>query len=333
MTLDLRGPGRRAVGPGALHRRHLLHRAPRAACAAASTRSSATTTSAWPRSRSSPTSAASTATRCSRTDVGELPDQTAIGAVRAGRSRPRAVGRLLLAGARPRRNWIATAASPAIGSRRNSPPRAPWRARGAATAAAHHRALSLRAPRAFAARARLLARPAGRGWLATHRSVGPPGQRGALPRTIRTGSASRSTVTARARSGTTTGTRSGWRRSRSTSSRSRRSCPATRAASGRCPAGLDRARPPERRRPRRLRALLGGRARLRRDYPGLSRSALRLSGRIPPPHRPEHLERAGRATATCRGRGAVESSRCSPRALSKLSWSTPRTTGWRVSPE
>ena len=40
VTLDLRGPGRRALGPGALHRRHLLHprRGPRAR--AASTRSS-----------------------------------------------------------------------------------------------------------------------------------------------------------------------------------------------------------------------------------------------------------------------------------------------------
>ena len=31
MTLDLRGAGRRALGPGALHRRDLLHAAPSAA--------------------------------------------------------------------------------------------------------------------------------------------------------------------------------------------------------------------------------------------------------------------------------------------------------------
>ena len=42
---DLRGPGRRALGPGALHRRHLLQAGRVAASRAASTRSSRTTTS------------------------------------------------------------------------------------------------------------------------------------------------------------------------------------------------------------------------------------------------------------------------------------------------
>ena len=42
---DLRGPGRRALGPGALHRRHLLHARARRGSSAASTRSRPTTTS------------------------------------------------------------------------------------------------------------------------------------------------------------------------------------------------------------------------------------------------------------------------------------------------
>ena len=66
--LDLRGPGRRALRPGALHRRDVLHPRRRPRQRRASSRSSRTTTSGCRRSRSSPTSAASTATRCSRTE-------------------------------------------------------------------------------------------------------------------------------------------------------------------------------------------------------------------------------------------------------------------------
>ena len=65
--LDLRGPGRRALGPGALHRGDLLHPRRRPRPRPLRPDSSTTTTSGCRRSPSSPTSAASTATRCSRT--------------------------------------------------------------------------------------------------------------------------------------------------------------------------------------------------------------------------------------------------------------------------
>ena len=68
--LDLRGPGRRAVGPGALHRGDVLHPGRRARPLPLRPDSSTTTTSGCRRSPSSPTSAASTATRCSTTRRG-----------------------------------------------------------------------------------------------------------------------------------------------------------------------------------------------------------------------------------------------------------------------
>ena len=66
--LDLRGPGRRALGPGALHRGDVLHARRRQGQRPPEADLERTTTSGCRRSRSSPTSAAATATRSSRTE-------------------------------------------------------------------------------------------------------------------------------------------------------------------------------------------------------------------------------------------------------------------------
>ncbi len=58
------------------------------------------------------------------------------------------------------------------------------------------------------------------------------------------------------------------------------------------PGYKNRPRAPERRRDSSVRAVLVRRDRLRRHRPQLSGRALRLGGRLPPPPRPQHLERA-----------------------------------------
>ena len=66
---DLRGAGRRRLRPGAVHRRDVLQARGAPRRRTSSTSSSATTTTGCTRSRGWPTSAARTATRCSRTSL------------------------------------------------------------------------------------------------------------------------------------------------------------------------------------------------------------------------------------------------------------------------
>ena len=171
-------------------------------------------------------------------------------------------------------------------------------------------------PPAHAARPGVRAGPPGR--RLAGRSTAPPttwsARRCICP--IRTATGSRSTATVRATTGSASATSSRWRRCRSTSNDvARRAAEPHPSFRPSVPAGttighvhlqvsdLGEAE-----------ALLPRRARLRRDGAGLSRGAVRVRRRLPPPHRAEHLaQRRRRAGGGGLGRAALVHDRAAER--------------------
>ena len=87
------------------------------------------------------------------------------------------------------------------------------------------------------------------------------------------------------------------------------------------PAGPHRPRPPEGRRPGAVAAVLLRRPRLRAHPAVRHAGGVRLGGRLPPPHRAEHLGEPGRVAAACRGPRACTTSPSSTRPGRR--WPTP----------